>query len=350
MKTLEKIIVSCSSKIKDVIDIIDKSSLQIALVLDETGKLFGTITDGDVRRGLLSGFGLESEASEICNKKPVTVLENTSKMKIYDLMDRHSISHIPVVNAEGQVVDLEVLKAFFKKDYFDNPVVLMAGGLGSRLRPLTNDCPKPLLKIGGKPILEIILEKFCEEGFRNFYISVNYKSDMIRDFFGYGDKYGVNIQYLVEEKRLGTAGGLSLLPGDFNSPFIVMNGDLLTKVNFKQLLNFHLENSSDATMCVREYEMSIPYGVIKTKEENLVDIEEKPSRKFFVNAGIYVLNKELLGMIPKDSFYDMTDLFQLLINKKYKTSAFPLKEYWLDIGRLNDFETANFEYGRIFSK
>lgn len=345
----QKTIVNLNDSIKKVVDIIDKSSLQIALVVDENMRLLGTVTDGDIRRGLLKGLSLDKNVSEIFNPSPFTVDQGTSIDNIYEIMKRNYIKQIPVLDMKGCVVGLEVLKEALKKKTRTNPVVLMAGGLGSRLRPLTYDCPKPLLKIGGKPILEIILEKFIHDGFENFFVSINYKGEMIEDYFGDGSKWGVSIQYLREEEKLGTAGGLSLFPKSVNEPLIVMNGDLLTKVDFNHLLNFYLDNNSDATMCVREYMMKIPYGVVLTDNAHLISLEEKPSHKFFVNAGIYVLGKTAFDLVPKDKYFDMTDLFNLLIEKDMKSSVFPIKEYWLDIGRMKDFETANFEYGQIFS-
>jgi len=220
---------------------------------------------------------------------------------------------------------------------------LMAGGLGSRLGELTKDTPKPLLKVGTKPILEVILENFISHGFHRFYISVNYKAEMIRDYFGDGSRWGVEIRYLHEHKRLGTAGALSLLPDNPTLPVLVMNGDLLTKVNFRQLIDFHNETNSKATMCVREFELQVPYGVVQIANHRLRAIEEKPVQRFFVNGGIYVLSPDMLQFIPEDSFYDMPTLFDEIIARGEETSVFPIREYWIDIGRADDFERANDE-------
>lgn len=345
----KKVAVNPDDSIKKVVDIIDKSAIQIALVTDDEGRLLGTVTDGDIRRGLLKGIGLDEKICEVANKKPHFATSKMNISAVKALMKRFGIKQIPVVDENSRLIDLIVSKEILGQNLKENPVVIMAGGLGTRLRPLTNDCPKPLLKIGGKPILEIILDNFISEGFDNFYFSINYKGQMIRDYFGDGSNWGVSIKYIEENKKLGTAGSLSLLNKSINNPIIVMNGDLLTKLSFSQLLNFHKENNHKATMCVRNYEMQIPYGVVNIDGSILNSIEEKPVHKFFVNAGIYVLNPELKKFIPENEYYDMTDLFREIVEKKLKTGVFPIKEYWVDIGRLQDFESANYEYAQIFT-
>jgi NDP-sugar pyrophosphorylase family protein len=225
----------------------------------------------------------------------------------------------------------------------------MAGGLGTRLGELTRDCPKPLLRVGNKPVLETILENCIEYAFKRFYISVNYKADMLKDYFGDGSRWGVDIRYIEEKKRLGTAGALGLLPEDPTVPLLVMNADVLTKINFKHLLEFHEEHRSVATMCVREYEFQVPYGVVKIDNHRLLDILEKPVHQFFVNAGIYVLNPEAVSMVPKNTYFDMPALFEKLLQDQAETAAFPVREYWLDIGRKDDLERANGDYAEVFS-
>jgi NDP-sugar pyrophosphorylase family protein len=224
----------------------------------------------------------------------------------------------------------------------------MAGGLGSRLRPLTDDTPKPLLKIGGKPVLEIIIDNFLAQGFRRFFISINYKSEQIRDHFADGSEWGAEIRYLEEDRRLGTAGSLALIEEPPAAPFVVMNGDLLTKVSFQNLMDFHAEQRSVATMCVREYDFQVPFGVVETDHTKIISIEEKPRQRFLVNAGIYVLNPEALGFISDDTSQDMTYVFESLIKADMETAVFPIREYWLDIGRLDDFEQANSDFENLF--
>jgi len=214
------------------------------------------------------------------------------------------------------------------------------GGLGKRLRPLTDNTPKPMLKVGGKPILQTIVEGFSKCGFANITMCLGYKSSVIQDFFQDGSRFGVNIDYIVEDQRMGTAGALTLLKKKPHESFFVMNGDLLTNVNFEKMLDFHESNNSKATTCVREYEIEVPYGVVSIKDENICSIKEKPTHSFFVNAGIYLLEPGCIDLIPENEFYDMTSLFEQLISEKDKTVSFPLQEYWLDIGNHSDFSKA----------
>jgi NDP-sugar pyrophosphorylase family protein len=227
-------------------------------------------------------------------------------------------------------------------------VVIMAGGLGTRLTPITDEKSKPMVHVGPRPILETILDNCREHGFKNFYLSVNYKADMVKDYFGDGSRWDVSIRYLEESQRLGTAGPLSLLPKRPVKPFLVMNGDLLTKINLRQLLDFHAEHTAKATICVREYDFQVPYGVVRIKDHYVLSVDEKPVHRFFVNAGIYALDPDTLDLIPSDTLFDMTSLFQRLIEKSYQTAAFPIREYWLDIGRLNDLERAQVDYDGLF--
>lgn len=348
MKGWEHTLVPLDSTIKQVIQAIDASALQIALVVDEQRKLRGTVTDGDVRRGFLKGKTLEHSVKEIMNTRPLTVQQHEDARHIMRMMRQRKIHHIPIVNQHGIVVGLESIDGLLEPEIRDNWVVLMAGGLGTRLYPLTEHCPKPLLKIGNKPILETIMENFMSYGLRKFYISVNYKAEMIEEYFGDGSKWNVEIRYLRENKRLGTAGALSLIQEKPSSPLIVMNGDLLTKVNFAQLLQFHHEQKSLATLCVRDYEYQVPYGVVRVDDQKLQAIVEKPVEHYFVNAGIYVLNAELLDEVPQDVFYDMPTLFESLLQSNRNAAVFPIREYWMDIGRMDDFERAKSEYLEVF--
>lgn len=348
MNNWKNVKVSSSTTIKETLKIIDENSLQIALVVDENDFLIGTVTDGDIRRGILKNYSLEDTVVKIMNSNPTTATEFEDREKLLLKLRHKKLHHLPIVNTENRLVGLEVIDDLIIQSKKDNIVVLMAGGLGSRLRPLTNDCPKPLLKVGKKPILETIIENFISDGFSNFYISVNYKSDMIINYFGDGSKWGVKINYIHEEKRLGTAGALSLLPNKPNKPFIVMNGDILTKVNFRLLLEFHNNSNSQATMCVREYDYQIPYGVVKLDRQRLLSIEEKPIHRSFVSAGIYVLDPIAIEYLPKNSFYDMPTLFERLIEDSYTSTVFPIREYWCDVGKIDDFQKANADFDEVF--
>lgn len=348
MKDWKNVLMSPDTTLKDAIRTIDQGALKIALVVDGDQRLVGTVSDGDIRRGILKGCALEERVQEVMNSTPTVVGQNEGREKILVLMRQKQIYQIPVVDGVGRLVGLEIIDTLLTPPRRDNLVVLMAGGLGSRLKQLTTDIPKPLLKVGDKPILETILLNFIEHGFRRFYVSVNYRAEMIETYFGDGSRWGVEIDYLREDRKLGTAGALGLLPERPTEPVLVMNGDLLTKVNFQQLLDFHLEHKAIATMCVREYDFQVPYGVVKLDQHRITSIEEKPVQRFFVNAGIYVLQPEVLNLIPDGLPLDMPPLFDKLLELEKETAVFPVREYWIDIGRVSDFERANGEFDKVF--
>jgi dTDP-glucose pyrophosphorylase len=331
----------------EAVRIIESARLQIALVVDAEGRLLGTLTDGDVRRAILAGKNLANPVSGIMFTRPTTAAPETDRESLLSIMQAKVLRHIPIVDACGRLVGLESMMDMLSREELPNAVVLMAGGRGQRLRPLTDSCPKPLLRIGDKPILEIILENFISQGFRSFYISINYLAEKVVEHFGDGSRFGVSISYLREDQPLGTAGALTLLP-ELREPFLVMNGDLLTKVNFAHLLDFHASQQGAATMCVRPYTSQIPYGVVHVEGNDLVRIEEKPTQTVFVNAGIYVLSPQALPHIPRGQAFDMPSLFEALMAGKQKTLAFPVREYWIDIGRVGDYEQAQSDYSRHF--
>ena len=348
MNTFEHLLINDRLSIHKVIEKLDNNDAHIIFVVDENKKLLGTITDGDVRRGILRGVELSAPANQIMNAQPIVVQDSDSKEKIFSLMKKNVIRQIPILNKAGQLVDVEILEDVINFNRKDNTVVLMAGGLSTRLRPLTENIPKPMLKIGGKPILETILTNLIQSGFHKFYISINYLGDQIRDYFGNGSRWDIDIQYLQENEKMGTAGSLSLIKEKLVSPFIVMNSDLLTKVDFNHLLSFHKQHDSDATMSVRAFDYTVPYGTCKLENNRILDVMEKPTYKFFINAGVYVLNPKILSLIPENNYLDMPNLFSKLIRLKKEVTAFPIREYWLDIGQMNDFEKAHEEYSHIF--
>lgn len=337
-----------SATIREALERIDAVGIQVALVVDEDGRLLGTVTDGDVRRAILRGTSMEDPVGRVMNENPTTARTQDDRETLLALMRQRRLHQIPVLDARWRVVGLEVLDDLLSPEPKTNPVVLMAGGLGTRLRPMTDDCPKPLLCVGSKPILETIIEAFIEHGFGHFYVSVNYKAEMIEAHFGDGNRWGIEIEYLREEERLGTAGALSLLPGSPREPVFVMNGDLITRLNFGHLLDFHTTHDSMATMCVREYEMQVPYGVIRTQSHRIIDIHEKPTERYLVNAGVYILQPEALSLIPRSRFFDMPDLFKALMDQGQETAVFPIREYWMDIGQPADFHKANGHFDEIF--
>lgn len=348
MKNIDNLKLHTNSTIKEALAIIDKGALQIALVVDENDKLLGTITDGDIRRGLLKGLDLNSTVEPIVYKTPTIATLSDTKEKILKLALLKKLHQIPIVSTEGKIVGLQEIEELIKPKVKTNKVVLMVGGLGTRLRPLTEDVPKPMLQVGNKPILETIVDKFAEYGYINIVMCVNYKSHIIQDYFGNGTKFGVNIEYILEEQRMGTAGALSLLKEKPTEPFFVMNGDLLTNVNFEHLHDYHMSNNALGTMCVREYDFQVPYGVVNIEESKILSIVEKPVHKFFVSAGIYMLSPTVLEYIPENEFFDMPTLFETLIGEDKKTVSFPLREYWLDIGRIEEYQKANEEYNEVF--
>jgi len=334
----KNILVSPSASIQDVLKVIDNEALQLALVVDDKGVLLGTVSDGDIRRALINDKALSTPIAQIMYLKPTTVTEQASREYILKLMDERSLSAIPIIK-NGVVVGLETIHNVIHKEPYDNPVFLMAGGFGTRLRPLTDNCPKPLLKVGDKPILETLLLQFIKSGFSNFYISTHYLPEMIQDYFGCGEKWGVSINYVHEEKPLGTGGALGLLPKDLpNLPVIMMNGDVLTKVNIENLLTFHNEHNASATMCVREYEYQVPFGVIESEGHNIKSMVEKPVQRFHVNAGIYVVSRKVIEQVKNNEVIDMPTLLER--NLHDNVLMFPFHEYWLDVGRIDDYNRA----------
>jgi dTDP-glucose pyrophosphorylase/predicted transcriptional regulator len=341
MISWKKILIQPSDSLEHAIKILHDGGARITLVVDKDDKLLGTVTDGDIRRALINKLTMNSEVEIIMNNNPIKASKDFSKQELIQLMTSKGLIHMPIVDEKGAICGLETIDHLIKNPVYKNPVFLMAGGFGKRLQPLTENTPKPLLKIGGRPIIETIIRQFISHGFTEFYISIHYKSEQIREYFKNGSEYGVNIYYVHEETPLGTAGSLGLLPADISGlPIIVMNGDLLTKVDFEDLLDFHNSNESDATMCIREYDVQIPFGVVDIIEGKIGKILEKPLHKFFVNAGIYVLNSILVKKIDGKSYLDMPDFLENELKNK-GINAFPIHEYWQDIGRIEEYKKAN---------
>lgn len=339
-----QVTVSAETPLADTIARVDASALQVALVADETEKLVGVVTDGDIRRAILRGVTLDSPTSTVMNPHPKTLRVGVSREVILAFMRVHVVRQVPLLDAKGTIVELALLDDLVGARELPNWVVLMAGGLGTRLRPLTETLPKPMLPVAGKPILESIVLSVVEQGFRRIFLAINYKAEMIREHFGDGSQWGVSIEYLQEKAQLGTAGALSLLPEPPEASMVVMNGDLLTHANLTSLLDFHDDHKSAGTMAVREYDFRVPYGVVDLDGTSISGIEEKPLQRFFVNAGIYALSPTAVKMIPRDKVFDMPSLFALLIESGMNTIAYHLREYWLDIGRLEELERAQQEW------
>ncbi len=344
MSNWRKATISANASVKQAIEVLNTGSVRAALVVGDDMSLLGIVTDGDIRRGILRHVDLENSITEVMNHHPVTCCRTDSKQKILMEMASKGLLHMPIV-ADGILVDFVTLQGFTEEKRHDNPVFLMAGGFGTRLRPLTNELPKPLLRLGNKPILETILESFIDAGFHRFFISTHYMPEKIKNHFGDGSRWKVSIEYVYEASPLGTGGALGLLPKDLpDAPVIVMNGDVLTKVDFEELLEFHHGSNSVATVCVTEYQNQIPYGVIETDGTQITEINEKPVTRHFINAGIYVLNPELIRSVNQNKRLDMPDLLKQQLAESKKVAMFPLHEYWLDIGQMPDFEQAQQDF------
>ncbi len=333
----------------DAIEVLTREASRIVLIIDDRGKLLGTVTDGDIRRALLRSCAMTTPLGEVMNKKPMVASAGVDRQELLIMLKSQDLLHIPLVDRDGVLVGLETYQHLVEKPTYENCVFLMAGGFGTRLRPLTYATPKPLLKIGRKPILETIVEQFVESGFVNFIISTHYKAEMVQQHFGTGDKWNARIGYVYEDKPIGTAGALGLIPDDIaDLPIIMMNGDLLTKVNFGQLLKFHQDQGGLATMCVREYDLQVPYGVVQADGLRITGIIEKPVQKFFVNAGIYVLERDLVRSVDGKKHLDMPTLLGQCIDGGGTVSMFPVHEYWLDIGNFPDYQKANDDANRLW--
>lgn len=341
----QKTLIPESSTIKQALEIINSEALRVAVVVDQDQKLLGMISDGDIRRGLLNDLMLSDSVVKVMNISPITAKSGASKESLVELMEQKQILSVPLIDQGGRIVGLETLHSALSKERYKNPVFIMAGGFGTRLRPLTDNCPKPMLKVGDKPILETVIKSFIKAGFNNFYISTHYMPEQIHQHFGDGSDLGVSISYVHEDAPLGTGGALGLLPDSIprDLPLIMINGDVLTKVDFQRLLNFHIENDADATMCVREYDYQIPYGVINGEGNQITSMVEKPIQRFFVNAGIYVVSPRVIHSVEKNQKIDMPTLLEQHMEERQKVLMFPIHEYWLDIGRMDDFNRAQMD-------
>ncbi|MGN6830472.1 nucleotidyltransferase family protein [Paucibacter sp. M5-1] len=349
MSTWQSVLIAPDVPLQEAIAALDRGGLQIAVVVDEQRRILGTVTDGDVRRALIRQVGLDAPIAEVMARQPRTAPAGSSKERVLQLMERHQISQIPLVDAEGRVVGIETLHGLLHGKRRDNAVFLMAGGFGTRLQPLTDNCPKPLLNVGDKPILEIIIENFVRAGFHRFFISTHYLPEMIRDHIGDGSRWDIEVQYVHEDEPLGTGGALGLLPREaIREPMFMMNGDLLTNLDFNKLLDFHDSHDGIATMCVREHEHRVPYGVIEGDGQRIISMVEKPAYRYFINAGIYVLSPSVLDSVARGQRIDMPTLLQKQMEQGQPVNMFPVHEYWLDIGRMEDFQRAQYDVAGLF--
>jgi dTDP-glucose pyrophosphorylase/predicted transcriptional regulator len=334
-------LISPDSEIEEVIHNLNSTGLRLSLVVTPEKKLIGTVSDGDIRRGLISGLNLRNSIDEIINRNPITCPPDTGLPQILEIMSENKVQQIPILNEEGYVIGLHNWYDIKSEFSHDNAIIIMAGGKGTRLFPVTENCPKSMLLVDGKPILRHIIENARMAGFKNIVIAVHHLSEIIENYFGDGESLGVKIEYLKERSPLGTAGALSLLNPKPTKPIIVTNGDLITSIDFAKLLDFHLSLDASATMAVTEYKTQNPYGVVELEGLNIVNYREKPTTKVYVNAGVYVLDAKLLDLIGPEIPTDMPELFEKIKNQGTKVVAFPLHESWHDIGNRQDLSRIN---------
>jgi len=355
MPPIEPYLLTPETTIRGAIACIDKNGKGIALVVDKDKCLLGTISDGDIRRAILRGVNLELSAQTLLEERkkaggggPITVPLGTSDADILHLMNLEEIRQIPVVAPNGQVMNIAFLNDLVREYDLPMTAVVMAGGFGNRLRPLTEKTPKPMLPIGDRPMLERTIEQLRKTGIRRVSLTTHYKAEAISSHFGNGENFGVAIDYVHEDQPLGTAGAVGLLE-DISEPLLVINGDILTHVDFRALLAFHREHQACLTVGVRQYDLQVPYGVVECNGATILGVSEKPKIQFLVNAGIYLLEPRARKYIPSGVKFDMTDLIQKLVSTDCKVVSFPIVEYWLDVGRPGDYEQAqeDVKNGRI---
>lgn len=323
----------------------------LAIVVDPDRKLLGTVTDGDIRRAILAGANLDQPVETLLSQervpehaKPLTAPAGTAEPTLLQMMKDLDVRHIPLVDSNGRVADVAVLEDMLRDDKLPMSAMIMAGGYGERLRPLTEDIPKPMLPLGDRPLLEHIVDQLRDAGVRDVNITTHYKGDVISDHFQDGAEFGVNIQYVDEEKPLGTAGALSLMETS-EEPLLVINGDIVTKVDLRAMLYYHTEHRADMTVALRHHEYQVPFGVVDIDGVKIADLREKPTERFLINAGIYLIAPSARGMVPTGRRYDMTDLIVDLIAGGKRVVGFPVPEYWLDVGQMADYEKAQAQIG-----
>lgn len=339
-----------TATIRRAMEVMTGPGVGIVIVTGARERLVGVVVDSDLRKAMLRGCGLDTPISKVMNRKPFSLPYGLSAEKIAESFRKDPKASVPLVDSQKRVKGL-VQMAHYLAAPTERPnwVVLLVGGAGKRLGPLTKNRPKPLLTVGNKPILETILDRLVESGFKNFIFAINYKADQIKRHFGDGSRFKAHIEYIQEKKPLGTAGPLSLIKRRFKHPVVVMNGDLLTKIDFASLIGFHEEEGHLATLCVREYDFQVPFGVVEIQDHKLKAIVEKPTHRSFINAGIYVLDPKVISRVPKGRFYNMPELLdKIRRSKRQSVGCFPIREYWVDIGQREDLDRAMNDYDLHF--
>lgn len=340
-KGWSNLLVSKDISINEAVHRLNETATKILLVVNQHRKLIGTVSDGDIRRGFLRGYSFEDSLEKVMNCAPVTTCVSMNDSQVFDLMRNKKVQQIPKLDDNGLIIGLYLWDELDLRKCRNEFFVIMAGGFGKRLMPYTENCPKPLIRIGNKPILQHIIEKAKENGFHRFVITTHYLGEMIEAYFGSGEWLGVQIIYVKEESPLGTAGALGLINSILNNEsFVVSNGDIISDINYGNLIDYHYQCASDATMAVRMHELQIPFGVVNTDGTNIISIEEKPNKFFYVNCGVYAFRSEALSCMEKDGILDMPDFFDILIKKQKKVNAYFMSEPWLDVGRHEDLQLA----------
>jgi len=334
---MKSLVLTKNTLIDEVLTTLNDNGNGFLPIVNDDNKLIGVITDGDIRRSILNKV---YKVEEIINKNPITARNSDTHVEIKRKLKELHRRHMPVLDEAGYLIEVVSLDEFefIEKD---NWVVIMAGGLGSRLGELTKDTPKPMINVGRKPILLSIIEHFKSQGFCRFILCINYKGEIIENFFKDGSEFGVKIQYTKESKRLGTAGALSLIDFEMAHPFFVVNGDVLTTINHEDFMNFHVVNKATATMCVKKAHYQVPYACVEFDSTmSLQYVREKPNLEYFVNTGMYILNPDVLSKIPKNEYFDMPELYNKLLAENLPTKVFPIDDYWLDLGKPEDLSRA----------
>lgn len=345
-KDLSVLCISQEHTIRDAIEMLNRNERGIVLITDDQRKLLGTITDGDIRRAILAGSELDTQVRDLLIKKPeslypspITAPVEASPDELLRLMRKYVVQQIPIVNQKDQIVDMVTMEDLLTDDNLPLQAVIMAGGFGTRLRPLTEELPKPMLPVGDQPVMELMLEQLSKAGIKRVNITTHYLPEKIHEYFGNGQSFGIELNYVNEDRPLGTAGAIGLMqPAD--APLLVINGDILTKVDFKAMLKYHQKHHADLTVGVRQYDLEVPYGVLECEGSYVRGLKEKPKYNFLVNAGIYLLEPTVYEYIPSGQRFDMTDLIERIIGDERIVVSFPIVEYWLDIGEPADYQQA----------
>jgi len=340
MKNITKFTIDIHSTIKEAMQAINDNYKEVVFVIDRNDVLRGIITDGDIRRALLANRGFDYPAAKIMTRDYFSLDSSSDRTTALDIMKARSIRHIPIIDKNKELIGIHFLDELLGSQLKPNSAVIVAGGLGTRLRPMTEKCPKSMVLVAGRPILERLILHLVGYGIRKIYISINYMGEVIKKYFKDGNNYGCAIEYIEETSPLGTGGPLSILPKQ-KHPVIVMNGDLVTQINIDSLINFHNNTKLDATICAKGFQVEIPFGVINEKNNKLVELKEKPTQEHLINAGIYVFNPNVISLIPKNTEFPITNIFHLMQKKGMGTGVYVLDENWIDVGRMNELKKAN---------